>query len=336
MLEIVVEMEGDAEVISTERLILRPWKEEDFDAFARLNADPRVMEFFPSVLTREESNQFAARICKKMKEQGWGLWAVSLSDSAAFIGYIGLNPVTFDAGFTPAIEVGWRLAYDFWGKGYATEGARAALKYGFEKLHLNEIVSFTSVNNRRSRRVMEKIGMVHDEENAFDHPKLPVGNALRRHALYRIRTGHFTQIWESPPENFHAHVEVSACYVEINGRILLMERASNSAEGKTWGVPAGKVEQGEAPHQAALRELREETGIKVLPSQVEQIGKLYVQKPRGAYIYHMYQVHLNKVPEVILSPEHTRFLWVKSDEIESLQLIGGGRESLIHYARLKK
>lgn len=322
--------------IKTERLILRPWKEEDFDPFARLNADPRVMEFFPGVLTQEESDQFAKRICIAMKQQGWGLWAVSIPDVADFIGYIGLATVNFVADFTPAVEVGWRLAYDFWNQGYATEGAQAAVKFGFENLHLNEIVSFTAINNIRSRRVMEKIGMYHDEKSDFDHPKLPEGHALRRHALYRIRTGHFTEIWELPPDNFKPKVEVAACYVEIDGRILLMERSSNSAEGKTWGVPAGKIETGETPHQAAIRELIEETGIEVSSSQVEKIGKLYVQKPRGDYIYHMFQVHVEELPNVILSPEHTQYLWAKAEEIEALQLIGGGREALDHYLRMKK
>ena len=322
--------------IKTERLILRPWREDDLEPFAQLNADPRVMEFFPGVLTQEESDQFAKRICIAMKQQGWGLWAVSIPDVADFIGYIGLAPVNFVADFTPAVEVGWRLAYDFWNKGYATEGAQAAVKYGFENVHLNEIVSFTAVNNMRSRRVMEKIGMYHDEKSDFDHPKLPEGHALRRHALYRIRTGHFTQIWESPPENFQSRVEVAACYVEINSRILLMERASNSAEGKTWGVPAGKIETGETPHQAAIRELVEETGIKVSSSQVKEIGRLYVQKPRGDYIYHMFQVLINEIPKVILSPEHTQYLWANAEDIEALHLIGGGREALDHYARMKK
>lgn len=322
--------------IKTERLILRPWKEEDFDSFARLNADPRVMEFFPKVLTQEESDQLAKRICIAMKQQGWGLWAVSIPDVADFIGFIGLAHVNFVADFTPAVEVGWRLAYDFWNKGYATEGAQAALKYGFENLHLNEIVSFTPLNNMRSRNVMEKIGMYHDEKSDFDHPKIPEGNALRRHVLYRIRTGHFTQIWESPPENFQCRVEVAACYVEIDGKILLMERAHNSAEGKTWGVPAGKMEPGETPHQAAIRELMEETGIKVSSSQVEEIGKFYVQKPRGSFIYHMFQVHLTEKPHVILSHEHTQYLWADAKELEALHFIGGGRESLNHYLRMKR
>lgn len=174
-------------VIKTERLILRPWRDEDFDSFAQLNADPRVMEFFPGVLTQEESDQFAKRICIAMKQQGWGLWAVSIPDIADFIGYIGLAPVNFVADFTPAVEVGWRLAYDFWNKGYATEGAQAALKYGFETLQLDEIVSFTAVQNTRSQKVMEKIGMKHYSEEDFDHPKLAEDHWLRKHVLYRLK-----------------------------------------------------------------------------------------------------------------------------------------------------
>lgn len=181
-------------VIKTERLIMRPWKEEDFDAFARLNADPRVMEFFPGVLTQEESDQFAKRICIAMKQQGWGLWAVSIPDVADFIGYIGLAPVNFVADFTPAVEVGWRLAYDFWNQGYATEGAQAAVKYGFENLHLNEIVSFTAIQNTRSQKVMKKIGMKHHPEEDFDHPKLAEGHWLSRHVLYRIKKHEWQQL----------------------------------------------------------------------------------------------------------------------------------------------
>lgn len=324
-------------VIKTERLILRPWKEEDIDLFAKLNADPRVMEFFPKVCTKEESDELLKRICIAMKQQGWGWWAVSIPDVSDFIGFIGLGHVNFDSNFTPAVEVGWRLAYEYWGKGYAPEGARAALKFGFENLHLDEIVAFTAVNNMRSRRVMEKIGMYHDEKSDFDHPKLSEGHWLRRHVLYRIRTGHFTQIWESPPENFQSGVEVAACYVEIDGKILIMERASHAPEGKTWGVPAGKIEAGETPQQAAIRELMEETGIKVTSSQAVEIGSFYVQKPRGDFIYHMFQIHLKERPPVILSHEHTQFLWASAHEIENLHLIGGAKESLdFYYANIKK
>lgn len=173
-------------LIQTERLILRPWRDSDRDAFAQLTADPRVMEFFPSTLTREESDQMIDKIQKKIDERGWGLWAVSVPGVSDFIGFIGLWEPIFEAHFTPAVEVGWRLAYPFWGKGYASEGARACLQYGFEQLGLNEIVSFTTEENVRSRKVMERIGMHRDPQDDFDHPKMDKEHPLNRHVLYRI------------------------------------------------------------------------------------------------------------------------------------------------------
>jgi len=172
--------------LTTERLILRPWRPEDLEPFAQLNADPRVMEYYPSTLSREESDRFAKRINSELLQNGWGLWAVSVPGVSDFIGYIGLTRVEPPYPFAPAIEIGWRLAYDHWGKGYATEGAKAAIKYGFDKLGLSEIVSFTTVNNARSRRIMEKLGMRHKPTDDFDHPKLPEGHRLRRHVLYRL------------------------------------------------------------------------------------------------------------------------------------------------------
>ncbi|HEY4832552.1 MAG TPA: GNAT family N-acetyltransferase [Waddliaceae bacterium] len=173
-------------VIKTERLILRPWQQEDLELFAQLNSDARVMEYFPSTLNKQESDNLAERISTKLEEQGWGLWAVSIPSIAEFIGFIGLAEPSFNAHFTPAVEVGWRLAYDFWGHGYATEGAIACLRYGFEKLNLNEIVSFTAIQNMRSRRIMEKISLHHDPKDDFDHPKLQEGHPLRKHVLYRL------------------------------------------------------------------------------------------------------------------------------------------------------
>lgn len=177
-------------IIQTKRLILRQWKDDDFELFAQLNADPRVMEFFPSVMSRQESDQLADRIQTKIKKKGWGMWAVSLVSDSTFIGFIGINDLdqsTFPAHFSPAIEVGWRLAYPYWGKGYATEGAIASLNYGFDTLNLDEIVAFTAVQNNRSKGVMEKIGMHRDLDDDFDHPKLPEGHWLSRHVLYRIK-----------------------------------------------------------------------------------------------------------------------------------------------------
>ncbi|MES2200329.1 MAG: GNAT family N-acetyltransferase [Chlamydiota bacterium] len=144
-------------IIQTKRLILRPWKEEDLKPFAKLNADLRVMEHFLAPLNREESDQLAKRISLKLQDQGWGLWAVSVPGVAEFIGFIGLSEPTFSAHFTPAVEVGWRLMYKYWGQGYATEGALAVIKYGFETLKLNEIVSFTATsNNLKSRKIIPR------------------------------------------------------------------------------------------------------------------------------------------------------------------------------------
>ncbi len=172
--------------LKTNRLILRPWKETDLEPFAKLNADPRVMEYFPSILNPKESKDLAEHISSELEEQGWGLWAVSVPDIADFIGFIGLAKPSFEAHFTPAVEIGWRLASDQWGKGYATEGAKAALAYGFEALNLQEIVSFTATQNMRSRRIMEKIGMSYNPKDDFDHPKLPEDHPLKRHVLYRM------------------------------------------------------------------------------------------------------------------------------------------------------
>jgi RimJ/RimL family protein N-acetyltransferase len=173
-------------VIRTERLILRPWRETDLVPFAALNADPRVMEFMPKVLDRDESDAMAERIGQHFARYGFGQWVVEIPGVAECAGYIGLSHPRFEASFTPCVEIGWRLAYDCWGHGYATEGAKATLAFGFERLQLAEILSFTVPANRRSWSVMERIGMTRDPEDDFDHPVLPEGHPLRRHVLYRI------------------------------------------------------------------------------------------------------------------------------------------------------
>jgi RimJ/RimL family protein N-acetyltransferase len=172
--------------LRTVRLVLRRWREADRTPFATLNADPVVMEHFPAPLRREESDTLVDRIEAGFEERGWGLWAVEIPGRAAFAGFIGLNPATFDAPFTPAVEVGWRLAREHWGRGYATEGALGALAFGFDALALEEIVSFTTHGNARSRRVMERLGMHRNPADDFDHPNLPEGDALQPHVLYRL------------------------------------------------------------------------------------------------------------------------------------------------------
>jgi len=152
-----------------------------------MNADPTVMEHFPNLMTRAESDAFVDRVEEKFDAYGFGLWAVEVSGVVDFIGFAGLNPVPFDAHFTPAVEVGWRLVHAAWGNGYATEGAKAALAFGFERIGLEEVVSFTSTTNLRSQAVMRRIGMTHDSRDDFDHPNVIDDDRLRRHVLYRIR-----------------------------------------------------------------------------------------------------------------------------------------------------
>jgi len=172
--------------LETERLVLRGWRETDLAPFAALNADPRVMEYLPSPLSASESDAFAARIRDHFDAHGYGLYAVEERETAAFLGFVGLNRTNFDAHFTPAVEIGWRLAYEAWGRGFASEAARACLQYAFVTLALPEVVSFTAVDNRRSAAVMQRIGMHRDPAEDFDHPKMPPGHRLRRHVLYRI------------------------------------------------------------------------------------------------------------------------------------------------------
>jgi RimJ/RimL family protein N-acetyltransferase len=173
-------------IIQTNRLILREWKDKDLEAFARLNQDPKVLEFLSAPLTFEESADWIKRINQHFKEHGFGLWAATLT-TGEFIGYIGLNVPAFAAHFTPCVEIGWRLASAFWEKGYATEGAQAVLEYGFNQLGLKEIVSFTVPANTRSIRIMEKIGMKRDLSGDFHHPKLPKDHRLSLHVLYRAK-----------------------------------------------------------------------------------------------------------------------------------------------------
>lgn len=172
--------------LRTERLLLRRWRDADREPFAALNADPVVMEHFPSLLTREQSDDFAGRIVASFDERGYGLWAIEVLETGRFIGYTGLWGADFEAHFTPAVEVGWRLARDAWGNGYAPEAAQAVLADAWARLDVDEIVSFTTTANAKSQRVMQKLGMTHDPADDFDHPRVPAGWAGRRHVLYRL------------------------------------------------------------------------------------------------------------------------------------------------------
>lgn len=174
-------------VLATSRLRLRPWRTSDLEPFAAINADSVVMRYFPSTLTRSESDELAQRIMAHFDEHGYGFWAVDVLDGPEFIGFVGLQNGPPYLPFAPAVEIGWRLAAAHHGHGYATEAASAALAYGFDTLVLDEIVAYTGPNNAPSRNVMRKLGMCRDAASEFSHPRLPRNDPNSRHVLYRIR-----------------------------------------------------------------------------------------------------------------------------------------------------
>lgn len=172
--------------LQTERLHLRQWRDDDVAHFAAMNADPCVMEHFPALQSHETSAAAVTRWSARIAERGWGLWALELRRTGEFIGFAGLEAPAPAFPFSPCVEIGWRLAFARWGRGYATEAAKASLGIGFETLGLDEIVSFTAVGNRRSRAVMERLGMT-EETQTFENPNVPVGSPVREHCRYRLK-----------------------------------------------------------------------------------------------------------------------------------------------------
>lgn len=172
-------------MLETERLILRQWCDDDKQPFAALNADPIVMQYYPSTLSTSESDALAEKTASLIAAKGWGFWALESKADKRFIGFTGLHQPEHDLPCMPCVETGWRLARNEWGKGYATEAARAALQYAFDRLHLAEVVAFATVENRRSQAVMRRLDMVDTKQN-FLHPGLPPGHPLQEHVLYKI------------------------------------------------------------------------------------------------------------------------------------------------------
>ena len=177
---------AETAVLTTERLLMREFRDADREPFAVMNGDPVVMEHFVKPQTPAESGVFVDRIRAQWQAEGWGLWALERSDTGEFLGYAGLWPVRFEAAFTPKVEVGWRLAAGHWGQGFATEAAQRAVVYAFDTLGWPEIVSFTAVGNLRSRAVMERLGMGREPEWDFEHPYVPEGHPVRPHVFYRL------------------------------------------------------------------------------------------------------------------------------------------------------
>lgn len=179
--------------LQTERLLLRRWKESDLAPFSQMNADPIVMKHFPKKLTPDETKALIEKIENRFEQESLGLWAVELLSNQTFIGFVGLWRPTFDAHFTPCVEIGWRIAKEYWGQGYAPEAARAVLKDGFERIGLDEIVAMTALPNANSMRVMEKIAMTFDPQDNFMHPLVEDGHRLKEHVLYRIKKSDWMQ-----------------------------------------------------------------------------------------------------------------------------------------------
>jgi RimJ/RimL family protein N-acetyltransferase len=173
--------------VTTERLILRQWRDEDREPFAALNADSVVMEFFARPLTRAESDASLDRLRTDIQRNGYGFWAVEVKDGPRFVGFVGLREVRDPLPFAPAHEAGWRLAREYWGRGYATEAGTAALAFGFDQLGLDEIVAYAVAENVRSRRVMHRLGMLYNADEDFDDRLWPGGESYRRHVVYRKR-----------------------------------------------------------------------------------------------------------------------------------------------------
>lgn len=175
--------------LETSRLMLRGWRDLDVEPWVTMSADERVMEFFPRPYTRAEAEKFASWARSELERNGFGWWVVEVKDEIPFAGVVCVQRVPFDAPFTPAKEIGWRLALPAWGRGFAYEGARAALDHVFRTLGWPEVVAMTSTLNLRSQKLMQRLGMTHDPSDDFDHPRLPVGHRLQRHVLYRIKRG---------------------------------------------------------------------------------------------------------------------------------------------------
>ena len=180
--------------LRTPRVLLRQWKDSDFDTWATMNADPQVRRFFPSTLTHADAQAEADRIRGAIAQRGWGMWALEVPGVHPFAGFVGLNLPGYEAPWMPAVEIGWRLAPSAWHQGYATEGALAALEFAFTQLELPQVVAMSVPGNTPSHQVMERIGMVRDEAADFDHPRVPADSPLKRHILHRIA-----------PEQWHKH-----------------------------------------------------------------------------------------------------------------------------------
>jgi RimJ/RimL family protein N-acetyltransferase/8-oxo-dGTP pyrophosphatase MutT (NUDIX family) len=258
--------------LTTPRLTLRPWHEADLPQFATMNADPRVMRHFPKTLTRGESAAAITRLMDHFHRHAFGIFAVEETATATLIGSVGLTHPLFESHFTPCVEIGWRIAHPHQGRGYATEAARAALEFGFQKLQLAEIVSFTVPANEPSWMLMERLGMTRSEVDDFAHPKVPKDHPLSRHILYRLTRSqwqeHNSKIFAPTPQIQYGRCLEGRSYIARPGSYAIIKNSHDQfaiiQTSGGIGLPGGGANPGETPEQTLHRELLEETGRPVI------------------------------------------------------------------------
>ncbi len=305
--------------IQTPRLLIIPLEEEDFPLALDMMQNPQVMRYIgKGVKTEEEARTLFDLFIDHQKTFGFCLGKVFERSTGDFIGLGGIIHFALNHD-DPTIEVGYWLNPPYWGKGYAPEIAKYCVDWAFEHLKIDKVVGVTHLENAASQRVLQKAGLV---PNGNTHYRGTEVKLFTRKAPEKI------DIFNTPPDDFDPQVEVGANYLLCQGEILLLKRALGKPEEALWGVPAGKIDQGETALQGAMRELTEETGITLPASQFTEKGRLFVRKDSVDYIYHMYVVHLDQKPDVKITDEHLEYQWIAPADACTLPLMSGADTAL--------
>jgi ribosomal-protein-alanine N-acetyltransferase len=308
--------------ITTPRLTLRPWRQDDLPAFAQMNADPQVMKYMFKMLDRRQSDEAAEKLAAHFARHGFGKWAIEAPGVAPFVGCVGTAQVSYQTPAAPCVEIGWRMAFDYWGRGYATEAARAALEFGFTKLKLDEIVSFTVPANQSSWMLMERLGMTRSPDEDFNHPLVAPDHPLSRHMLFRLKRTE----WESNQQidgaaknpQFGRHLEGRQYIVRPGSYALIRNSRGQIAIIDSMngiGLPGGGADAGETPAQTLHRELREECGCEIVIERELGFATDFVHSTREGNFEKrctFFEAHFDGHPdEEIISPEPgTRIIWL--------------------------
>jgi len=307
--------------LTTPRLTLRPWRESDLQPFAAMNADPQVMRHFPKTFTREESMAAVQRLQNHFTQHGFGIFAVEETATATFIGSVGLTHPLFQSHFTPCVEIGWRIRREFQNRGYATEAARAAVQFGFEKLKLDEIVSFTVPANQSSWMLMERLGMTRSPADDFDHPKLPKEHPLSRHILYRLNQSEWNErtariFHPSPQPQYGRRIDGRTYIIRAGSYAVIQNLKGQFAIVQTAGgigLPGGGANLNESPQQTLHRELLEETGRKlIIHRRLGEALEFVHSTTEGNFQKHCTFFHASFDPHAPSSPPEpgTQILWL--------------------------